>query len=190
MYWYSMLTVQICWNGNLSKCIKISKVTRQGRLSSPFIYILSGHDNRGIRHVQRCKDRVTYIHKNIFCYTDGVLLLRLTASGIHKLTDNADTRHCLSFDATKSVCAVYGKRKYHNTKWYIKGEPIKRENEVKYLGVMLSNNSNSHTSLRLKAGRGAFYKLQGVGLCANGLKPQVSQQCSVMLSSPFLALLD
>ncbi len=38
---------------------------------------------------------------------------------------------------------------------------------------MLSNNSNSHTSLRLKAGRGAFYKLQGVGLCANGLKPQV-----------------
>ncbi len=35
---------------------------------------------------------------------------------------------------------------------------------------MLSN--NSHTSLRLKAGRGAFYKLQGAGLCTNGLKPQ------------------
>ena len=53
-----------------------------------------------------------------------------------------------------------------------KGEPIKRENEVIYLGVMLSNNSNSHTRLRLKAGRGAFYKLHGVGLCANGLNPQ------------------
>ncbi len=54
----------------------------------------------------------------------------------------------------------------------MKGELTKRENEVKYLGVISSNKSNTHTNLRLKAGRGTFYKLQRVGLCANGLKPQ------------------
>ncbi len=72
---------------------------------------------------------------------------------------------------------MYGNRKCYNTKWYIKGDPIKREDELNCLGVMLSNNSNSHISLRLKSGRGVFYKLQGVSLCANGLKPQAVENC-------------
>ncbi len=81
---------------------------------------------------------------SVMQYADDVLLLSLTASGLQKLIDNADTyvaRHSLSFKAHKSVCAVYryGKRKCYNTKWYIKGEPIKRENGVKYLGVLLSS---------------------------------------------------
>ncbi len=57
---------------------------------------------------------------NIFCYADDVLLLSLTASGLQKLIDNADTYvtcHGLSFNAIKSACAVYGKRKCYNTKW-------------------------------------------------------------------------
>ncbi len=119
MYWYLMLTVQIRWNGNLSKCIKISKGTRQGGLSSPFIFNIFYQDMIG-----KVSDMFNGVNigshtYNIFCYADDVLLLSLTASGLQKLIDNADTYvtcHGLSFNATKSVCAVYGKRKYYNTK--------------------------------------------------------------------------
>ncbi len=38
VYWYSRLIVQIRWQGALSKPIKISRGTRQGGLSYPFIF--------------------------------------------------------------------------------------------------------------------------------------------------------
>ncbi len=43
---------------------------------------------------------------------------------------------------------------------------------VKYLGVVLSNRTDSHSSQRLKAARGAFYTLQGAGLCVDGVQSE------------------
>ncbi len=37
---------------------------------------------------------------------------------------------------------------------------------------MLSNRTDSHSSQRLKAARGAFYTLQGAGLCVDGLQSE------------------
>ena len=38
VYWYSILTVKIKWGDTLSESIKIEKGTRQGGLSSPFLF--------------------------------------------------------------------------------------------------------------------------------------------------------
>ena len=46
MYWYLILTVQTR-NSNLSKYIKLSKGTRQGGLSSPFIFNIFYQDMIG-----------------------------------------------------------------------------------------------------------------------------------------------
>ena len=37
-YWYANITAQVRWNHCLSKCITILKGTRQGGISSPFLF--------------------------------------------------------------------------------------------------------------------------------------------------------
>ncbi len=88
-------------------------------------------------------------------FKDGHKIHQINPSQTLMNLEYADTyvmSHCLSltmFNATKIVCAVCGKRKVYNTKWYLKGEPMKQENEVKHFGVVLSNNNSFHISLQI-----------------------------------------
>ena len=44
VHWYRSITVRIKWNGKLSDSIKVCKGTRQGGLSSPFLFNLFHQD--------------------------------------------------------------------------------------------------------------------------------------------------
>ncbi len=44
---------------------------------------------------------------------------------------------------------------------------------MKYLGAILLKKYHTHQQERLKASRKAFYGLQGSGMCANGVRPEV-----------------
>ncbi len=83
--WYMKLTVQLRWNGSLSKPIRVMKGTRQGGLSSPFIFNAFYQDmicelNKTIGGV--CINDVSY---NVSCYADDILLTSTTVTGLQTL---------------------------------------------------------------------------------------------------------
>ncbi len=69
------------------------------------------------------------------------------------------TSHGLDFNPSKSICVVFGKSKLSCLQWYLKDVALPISDSVKYLGVVLSNRTDSHSNQRLKAARGAFHTL-------------------------------
>lgn len=175
VYWYSRLVVQIKWGNKISQGINILKGTRQGGLSSPFLFNLFyqnmidelSHMKSGI-----CINNVTY---NVFCYADDLLLCSASVSGLQKLIDKANdyiTKHGLRFNPIKTECATFGKSLFNNRKWYLGGTCLNETDSIMYLGICLSNNNKAHSNARIKATRRAFYALQSAGVFLKGIKPE------------------
>ena len=157
-----MLVICIQWNGGLSQPIKISKGTRQGGLSSPFIFNTFYQEMIANLSTMSAGVKIRSKSYSVFCYADDVLLLSVTPKGLQNLIDAADnyvSQNGLGFNSLKSVCVTHGKSKLGTSKWNIKGEPIVQLKEVNYLGITLSSNNSSHSLERAKAGRAAFYSL-------------------------------
>jgi len=174
IYWYSRLTVTIKWGNNMSHPIDIKKGTRQGGLSSPFIFNLLYQDMvKGLADMT-CGIRIGDATYNICCYADDVLLSSLTISGLQRLIDAANTyivQHGLSFNPKKTTCVTFGNSILHQRDWYLENTKLTESQEVKHLGVTLCNDNKSHTESRIQSARRAFYSLQGAGLCVGGCSP-------------------
>jgi hypothetical protein len=174
IYWYNHLVVYVRWGGHMSEPIIIKKGTRQGGLSSPFVFNLLYQDlvaQLSNMPCGICIDGTTY---NLCCYADDLLLCSLTTSGLQHLIDAADdyiTQHGLRFNPSKTTCVTFGKSPFTNRQWYLQGTPLTETSSVKHLGVMLSNDTRCHAESRIQAARRAFYSLQGAGLCVNGCNP-------------------
>ncbi len=173
--WYADLTVRIKWKDQLSPTISVNIGTRQGGLSSPFLFNifyqdlveeLSGITN-GI-----CIDGRNY---NVFCYADDIMLTSLTSTGLQVLIDTANryiTEHGLRFNPNKTTCTTFGTNYLQPSPiWHILNTPLTETDHVTYLGTILSNSTAPHINSRVKSARGAFYSLQGAGLCKNGVDP-------------------
>ncbi len=92
--WYKGLTVMIKWNGKISEEISVFKGTRQGGLSSPFLFNAFYQDMiKSLDDTQR-GIRIGRHSYNIFCNTDDVLLASLTVSGLQRLIDTANHYIC------------------------------------------------------------------------------------------------
>ena len=96
------------------------------------------------------------------------------------------TSHGLDFNPSKSICVVFGKSKLSCLQWYLKGMTLQICDSMKYLGVVLSNRTDSHSSQRLKAARGAFYTLQGAGLCVDGVQSEAMTRIYKQAVQPVL----
>ncbi len=68
---------------------------------------------------------------------------------------------------------IFGKCYFEQPKWFLNGTELKCDNEMKYLGAILSKKYHTPQQERLKASRKAFYGLQGSVMCANGVRPEV-----------------
>jgi hypothetical protein len=177
--WYEDLKVLIKWNGKVSAPVKIEKGTRQGGLSSPFLFNLLYEDL-----IHQLSDiaggiKINGLSYNVFCYADDLLLTSTTVTGLQKLIDHANTyitNHGLSFNATKSSCIIFGKNSFvKQPSWLLNNSSIEVVTEIDYLGAIIGNNYNqSHVSKRVKSCRRSFYNLQSAGLCNNGVKPKVA----------------
>ena len=66
---------------------------------------------------------------------------------------------------------TFGSSNFTVKEWYLNGKVLAEENQITHLGVVLTNDSCSHTNSRISAMRKAFYALQGSGLCSNGTHP-------------------
>lgn len=178
-HWYSDITVRVKWNSQLGEIIPIMKGTRQGGLSSPFMFNLfyQGLVNKLSNTVGGVKINGTSY--NVFCYADDVLLTSATTTGLQKLIDVANeyiTEHGLSFNPTKTQCITFGRSFFTSCpQWSLNGSVLQDVTSVgiSYLGATLANDSKGHCEARIKSCRRAFYAFQSVGLHTNGLAPDM-----------------
>jgi hypothetical protein len=126
----------------LSEPIKVCKGTRQGGLSSPFLFNLFYQDL--INELSQCTGgiNINNISFNVFCYADDLLLAILTCSGLQFMIDVANkyiTTHGLRFNPSKTECAIFCKCYLDpHPEWLLNGEKLQESNSVNYLGVTLS----------------------------------------------------
>ena len=106
--WYKSITIQIKHKCELSNPIKVCKGTRQGGLSSPFLF------NLFYQEMAKCNGRIkiTGTSYNLFVYADDILLTSLTATGLQTMINVAHkyiTDHGLRFNPSKTECTIFGK---------------------------------------------------------------------------------
>lgn len=176
--WYMDLSVRVKWGGEISHEIAISKGTRQGGLSSPFLFNVF---YQGL--IDRLTDSVGGIkigdtNYNTFCYADDILLVSLTATGLQHLINVANefiVSHGLTFNPAKTECCTFGVKTLNpQPSWNIQDARLVNVDKINYLGVTLANSSTNHIENRISSCRQAFYSLQGAGLC-NRSHPDVTQ---------------
>ena len=83
--WYNRLTVQVKWCQKLSTKIDVCIGTRQGVISSPFLFNIFYQDL--VEKLSKCSGGIlinndTY---NVFCYADDLILTSLSVSGLQEL---------------------------------------------------------------------------------------------------------
>ena len=174
--WYGLLTVKIKWNNQSSKAIPILKGTRQGGISSPFLFNLFYQDLVDTLNSMNAGIVINDTTYNVFCYADDLLLTSTSVTGLQRMIDTANhyiVSHGLRFNPSKTQCMTFGKPLLDKpTTWMLNDSLLDQVVKLKYLGVALSNDPRSHADERLKSCRQAFYALQGSGLCQNGLSAQ------------------
>ena len=172
--WYRRLTVVIRWAGTESMPLDIRKGTRQGGLSSPYIFNLLYEGLIAELSEMNCGVRVNTSSYNVCCYADDLLLMSLTVTGLQKQIDASDkyiTKHGLRFNPKKTTCVTFGKSTVAPRSWSLQQIQLAESKEVKHLGVILSKDCRSHVTDRTQSARRAFYCLQGAGLCQRGCSP-------------------
>ena len=188
VYWYSRLMVHIKWNGKISAPIAIQKGTRQGGLSSPFLFNVLYQELVGKLSNMPCGVAINNVKYNVCCYADDLLLCSLTITGLQQLINEANnyiSDHGLKSNSFKTSCVTFGKCSFAR-KWTLDGTLLQEVNEVKHLGVILTNNSRSHGESRIKAARRAFYSLQGAGVCQYGSSPYTNAHIYSVAIRPVL----
>ena len=175
VYWYNILTVKIKWGDVLSESIKIEKGTRQGGLSSPFLFNIFYQEM--IEDLTNAEAGIVIndMSYNVFCYADDILLCSATITGLQKLINIANgyiKNHGLRFNPEKTVCVTFGKSKFVQRKWYLDNTCLQEKDSIKYLGVCLSNNPKEHANARISATRRAFFALKSAGVFAKGVKTE------------------
>jgi hypothetical protein len=178
-YWYSDMMVSIRWNNLEGNRIKVECGTRQGGLTSPYLFNLFYHELIAELNMAKCGVTISDFNYNVFCYADDILLCSTTSSGLQQLINisvNYVSGYGLRFNPSKTVCMISGRNPFiRMPTWNINGEDLAVCDQVKYLGTTLGNDTNgSHVEGRIKGAQNAFYSLQGGGLKFNSVLPETS----------------
>ena len=127
---------------------------------------------------------------NVFCYADYILLTSTSTTGLQRLINVADlyiVSHGLKFNPMKTQCITFGKTHFVDSpKWILNDTILTEFSEISYLGATLSNNSYNHVNARIKSCRKAFYAMQSVGICKDGLSPATSAHIWKVAIQPIL----
>ena len=109
--WYSKMVVFLKWAGISCQPIPVEVGTRQGGLTSPFVFNLFYADMINKLDNMTCGITINNTNYSVFAYADDILLLSTTASGLQKLIDIAGeylVQHGLQFNPSKSHCMISG----------------------------------------------------------------------------------
>ena len=181
--------MHIKWNSLLSDQIHIVKGTKQGGLTSPFLFNLFYEplvDTLNRSECGICINNATY---NVFCYADDLLLMSTTTVGLQRLINTSDTyikSHGLNFNPSKTNCITFGKSNLTEMPTFMLGGfVLGEEPHISYLGITLSKSSDRFVQERIKSCRRAYHALQGVGLC-KGAAPVTSTELWKTMVRPVL----
>ena len=165
MNWYRAICVQIKWGSALSEPISVHKGTRQGGLSSPFLFNLFYQDF--INELSECTGGII-INKQSFnvLNADDLMLASLTVTGLQTMINVANryiTKHGLQFNPKKTDCVIFGRSTLQpHPEWELNGTKLTETDSVTYLGVTLSYvKPNMHVDNRISACKRAYYAMQG-----------------------------
>ena len=137
--WYSNIKIHIKWDG-LGKVISVCKGTKQGGLSSPYLFnifyknlidVLSNHVGA-----------ITIGNHRLytFCYADDIVLTSTTPHVLQNMITtavNINDKYVLSFNPQKNRCFIYGKCPFYVTpKWHINNIELNVSENITYLGLM------------------------------------------------------
>ena len=189
-YWYSKQCVFIKWNNEVSQKIRIGVGTRQGGLTSPYLFNLFYQDMIELNNSSG-GIRINGVTYNAFGYADDALLASLTSSGLQNLIDCAVqyvTKFQLSFNPLKTTCLIKGKNPFtRNPVWSINKTELTVKDDLSYLGIKINDKSwNVHTDSRITSCRRAFFSLQGAGLCKDGVSPKTAAELWRKVCNPVL----
>ena len=87
--WYTNLKALIRWNNELSDEFMLCKGTRQGGLTSPFLFNLMYQELIDGLSKENGGMRVGKFSYNVFCYADDLLLTSSTVTGLQSLINFA-----------------------------------------------------------------------------------------------------
>ena len=104
--WYRNINIRIRWAGTVSEPIPVQRGTRQGGLTSPYMFNLFYQDL--IERLSKCETGITIAGTsyNVFCFADDVLIASTTATGLQHLIDTAVqyiVAHRFRFNPNKTV---------------------------------------------------------------------------------------
>ena len=105
--WYKSMHVYIKWNNIFGNKVNVSRGTRQGGLSSPFLFNLFYQELIEMLNYEKCGIIIAGNHYNVHCYADDILLSSTTPTGLQRLTDvavNYITKHGLKINPSKTTC--------------------------------------------------------------------------------------
>ena len=137
VHWYNVITVQVKWK-TLSSPIQVCKGTRQGGLSSPFLFNLFYKDLVDILSQHEGGVTIGNTRYNIVCYADDLLLLSSTVTGLQKLIETSNqyiTNYGLSCNPSETKCSMKGKLPFSiHPKWFLNGVELMFNDRINYLG--------------------------------------------------------
>jgi hypothetical protein len=137
-YWYTNQHVFIRWNGSTSDKIPIQVGTRQGGLTSCYLFNIFYQDMIHELNVTPGGLKINNVSYCVFCYADDVLLASTTATGLQCLIDCAVkyvSKNGLCFNPVKTNCLIKGKCPFErNPVWMIDGTILSIKREINYLG--------------------------------------------------------
>ena len=119
----------------MSNTIKVCKDTRQGGLSSPFLFNL-------LESLAECNGgiKINCTSYNLFVYADDIFLTSLPATGLQTMINVEDkyiTDHGLRFNPLKTECTIFGKCHLDPPpEWRLGGTHLVQTNSVNYLDVI------------------------------------------------------
>ena len=175
--WYSQMSAVIKWNNITGNKISVKHGTRQGGLTSPFIFNLFYQNLIDKLNSRNCGITIGGNNYNVICYADDILLCSTTSSGLQTLINiaNGYIQNCgLKFNPQKTECMLSGSNPFNNVpKWTIENVSLTVVPSIKYLGTILCGvNGDVHTTERKRAAQKAFFSLQGAGLKYGGVNPK------------------
>ena len=88
--WYTSMCVRVKWKGTLRSSISVREGTRQGGLSSPFLFNILYLDLIEELNNINAGSYINDINYNVFCYADDIMLSSLIDSGLQTLVSAAN----------------------------------------------------------------------------------------------------
>jgi hypothetical protein len=173
--WYSNMCVFVRWGTSVGDEICVNRGTRQGGLTSPFMFNLFYKDL--IEDLNKCNYGITIsgFNFNVMCYADDILICSVTSHGLQCLINKAEEyikNNGLRFNPAKTECMLFGKCPFIATPhWTMDNVSLSVVPSMKYLGTMLCyDNGTSHIESRKSSAQKAYYSLQGAGVKYNGVE--------------------